>query len=389
MNNRQLKEAVILAYGRAPIGRGAKGSLKATHPVDYAGQVLAAVVKKVPGLDPAQIEDVVVGCAKPEGVQGTNSGRLVAQRAGLPDSVPAQTLTRLCASGLQAIASAANSIMTGQAELLVAGGMESMSAIPMGVPAEFRESWIGENKPGLYWPMGMTAEKVAEVYDISRVEMEQFAVDSHAKAAAARKSGAFVKEIVPLYIKDEAGDYAVFAADEGIREGTNLAKLAELKPSFNDDGRVTAGTASQVSDGAAFVVLASADKAKQLGIKPLARFVCYSVAGVPSEIMGIGPIHAVPKALALAGLTAADMDVVELNEAFAAQAIPCIRELGLDPTKVNPRGGAIALGHPLGATGAILTCKALSYLEDTGGRYGMISMCIGGGMGAAGIIERL
>lgn len=389
MKTARLREAVILAYGRSPIGRSGKGSLKNTHPVDYAAQVLAAVVKKVPVLDPALIEDVVVGCAKPEGVQGTNTGRLVAQRAGLPDRVPAQTLTRLCASGLQAIASGANAIMTGQTELLCAGGMESMTAIPMGVDPIFRNTWISGHKPELYWAMGMTAEKVAEVYNISRLDMEQFAVESHVRAAAACHAGAFEKEIVPLRIKDDNGKEIVFKTDEGIREDTNLKKLAELKPSFKDDGRVTAATASQVSDGAAFVMLASAEKAGQLGIKPLARFVCYSVVGVPPEIMGIGPIHAIPKVLTLAGLDISDMDVIELNEAFAAQAIPCIRELGLDAKKVNPRGGAIALGHPLGATGAILTCKALSYLEDTNGKYGMISMCVGGGMGAAAIIERL
>jgi len=389
MGDQQLRDAVILAYGRSAIARGVKGSLKDTHPVDYAGLVLAEVVKKVPEMTPDMIEDVVVGCAKPEGAQGVNCGRLVVLRAGLPDSVPAQTVTRLCASGLQAIANGANAIMTGQAELVCAGGMESMTKIPMGVDPSVRNAWISENKPGLYWPMGLTAERVAQVYGISRVEMEQFAVESHAKAAAAREAGAFKKEIVPIVIQDENGNDLIFDTDEGIRQGTSLEKLAALKPSFSEDGRVTAGTASQVSDGAGFVVLASAEKARELGVKPLARFICYAVAGVPAEVMGIGPIHAIPRALTLSGLTAADLDVIELNEAFAAQAIPCIRKLKLDPEKINPRGGAIALGHPLGATGAILLCKALSYLEDTNGRYGMISMCIGGGMGAAGIIERL
>lgn len=389
MENQQLRDVVILAYGRSAVGRGVKGSLKDTHPVDYAGLTLAEVIKKVPEMTPDMIEDVIVGCAKPEGVQGVNCGRLVVQRAGLPDCVPAQTVTRLCASGLQAIANAANTIMTGQAELLCAGGMESMTSIPMGVDPSFRDAWISENKPGLYWPMGLTAEKVAEVYGISRVEMEQFAVESHAKAAAAQEAGVFRKEIVPIVIKDENGNDIIFDTDEGIRKGTSLEKLAMLKPSFSEDGQVTAGTASQVSDGAGFVILASAEKATELGVKPLARFISYAVAGVPAEVMGIGPIHAIPRVLALGGLKADDMDVIELNEAFAAQAIPCIRELKLDTTKINPRGGAIALGHPLGATGAILLCKALSYLEDTGGRYGMISMCIGGGMGAAGIIERL
>jgi len=235
----------------------------------------------------------------------------------------------------------------------------------------------------------MTAEEVAEIYDISRLEMEEFAAGSHAKAAVAQDAGSFDKEIIHLTVKDGDGSGVIFKMDEGIRNGTTAKKLAELKPCFKEAGRVTAATASQVSDGAAFVVLASAEKAAELGIPPVAKFISYAVAGVPAETMGIGPIHAIPKAMNLSGLTVSDMDVIELNEAFAAQAIPCIRELKLDPSKVNPRGGAIALGHPLGATGAILLCKALSYLEDTGGKYGLISMCIGGGMGAAGIVEKL
>lgn len=383
------QNAVIVAYGRSPIARAVKGALKAEHPVDYAGQVLRGVLSKVPELDPKLIEDVIVGCAKPENVQGSNIGRIIAQRVGLPDEVSGQTVNRFCASGLQAIATAAYTIISGQAEVLVAGGVESMTAIPMGIKEEFRNSWISENKPGVYLPMGITAENVAEKYGISREEMESFAVESHRKAVKAQESGLFDKEIIPISVRDAEGNTLSFSVDECVRKGTNMEKLATLKPSFKENGRVTAATSSPTSDGAGFVIMMSEQKAEELNIKPIARFVSFATVGVPAEIMGIGPMMAVPKALKLAGLELSNMDVIEINEAFAAQAIPCIKELGLNLDIVNPRGGATALGHPLGATGAILTCKALSYLEDTKGRYALITMCIGGGMGAAGILEMI
>ena len=385
-----LQDAVIVAYGRSPVARaGKKGALRTAHPADYGAQVLTAVLKKVPQLDPAEIEDLVLGCAKPEHVQCGNLGRVLAQRAGLPDSVPGQTITRFCASGLQSIATAANAIMTGQAEVLVAGGVECMTAIPMGVPEEFRNAWVAANRPGVYMPMGITAENVAAQCGVTRNEMEIFAVGSHHKAAKAWTEGLFDKEIVPVDGVDLDGNPMLLTRDETVRPDCNLEALAKLKPCFKEDGLVTAATSSPTSDGAAFVVMMSAGKAKSLGITPIARFRAFAAAGLPGEIMGLGPTKAVPKVLRLTGLTMNDMDVIEINEAFAAQAIPCIRELDMDMTKVNPRGGAIALGHPLGATGSILACKALSYLQDTKGRFALITMCIGGGMGAAGILEML
>lgn len=386
--NNLSRSAVIVAYGRAPIARAGKGTLSKEHPVTYAAQVLQGVLEKVPQLPREEIEDVVVGCAKPEQLQGSNVGRVIAQRAGLSDCVAGQTVNRFCASGLQAIATAANSILVGEADIMVAGGVEDMTIVPMGTREEFREGWISENRPGVYMSMGITAENVAQRYGISREDMERFALESHQKAAAAQDSGAFDKEIIPVTYHDENGEEHLFTRDECIRRGGTMEKLASLRPCFLEDGRVTAATSSPTNDGAAFVVLMSEARAKELKIPPLARFLSFAVAGVPADVMGIGPIHAIPKALSRAGVKIADLDVVELNEAFAAQAIPCMQELGIDAAKVNPRGGAIALGHPLGATGAILTCKTLSYLEATGGRYGLVSMCIGGGMGAAAVFER-
>lgn len=384
------QEAVIVAYGRSPVGKAKKGSFAATHPVELAAKTLQGVLGRVPQLSPADIDDLLVGCAMTNGVQGSNLGRLVAIRAGLPDSVAAATINRFCSSGLQTIAFAANEIQACQADVVVAGGVESMSLVPMGQSGpETQDPWLRENRPGAYLPMGLTAENVAKKYGITRPEMDQMAVESHRKAHQAQSSGAFDREIVPIEITGADGVTRTVTKDEGIRPGTNLETLATLKPAFKEDGVVTAATSSQTSDGAAFAVLMSADKAKQLGIRPIARLVSFAVAGVPCELMGIGPIYAVPKVMRRSGLTLADMDVIELNEAFAAQAIPCMRELGLDPAKVNPRGGALALGHPMGATGAILTSKALSYLEDTDGRYALVTMCIGGGQGAAGILERI
>jgi acetyl-CoA acyltransferase len=385
----ELRDVVLVAYGRAPIARAKKGSFADIHPAAYGAETLKGVLSRTPGLNPADIDDVIVGCAMTQGVQSGNFAKTIVLRAGLPDSVSAITINRYCSSGLQVIALASNAIAMGQCNVVVAGGVESMSLVSMLEQPEDRDRDLEAARPGAYFNMGITAENVAEQYNVSRLEMEQMAVESHAKAGAARKAGAFKREIIPITVKAPDGTRRTVTEDEGIRAGTNLAALAELKPVFREDGRVTAATSSQMSDGAAFVVLMSAEKAAALGLKALARLVGFAVTGVACEVMGIGPIAAVPKVLALTGMKLDDMDVIELNEAFAAQAIPCIRELGLDPKKVNPRGGAIALGHPLGATGTILTCKALSYLEDTGGKYALVTMCIGGGMGAAGIIEKL
>lgn len=384
----KLRKVVIVSYGRSAVAKAGKGALKNEHPVTYAAQVLKGVLAKIPQLPLGQVEDVVVGCAKPEQLQGSNVGRIIAQRAGLPDSVAGQTVNRFCASGLQAIATAANSIIAGQADIMIAGGVEDMTIVPMGTREEFREAWISENKPGVYMSMGITAENVAQQYGISRLEMEKFALESHRKAAKAQDEGAFDKEIIPVDYTDEEGVLRKLTADQGVRRNSTLEKLQTLKPCFIPNGRVTAAVSSPTSDGTAFVVMMTEEKARELNMKPIARFLSFGVAGVPADVMGIGPMKAIPKALERAGLTMEDMDVIELNEAFAAQAIPCMRELGMNPEIVNPRGGALALGHPLGATGAILTCKALSYLEDTKGRYALVSMCIGGGMGAAAVFER-
>lgn len=386
---REIQDAVIVAYGRTPIARAKKGSLKGEHPVDYAAAVIAGLLKKVPQVNLEEIDDVVLGCAKPEGVQGYNPSRQVAQRAGLPDSVSGQTINRFCASGVQAIATAANTIMLGQAEIMLAGGMETMTSIPMGADPAFRDAWLSANKSEIYMPMGETAEKVAGQYNLTRTQLDSFAVESHQKAAAAQKTGKFKKEIIPIEYVDENGVKQIFSEDEGIRANTSLESLAELKPFVREDGIVTAGNSSSVNDGAAFVLLMSAKKAEELSLKPIAKFCGCATAGVAPSVMGIGPMVAVPKVLKQTGLTISDMDVIEINEAFAAQAVPCVEVLGMDKSKVNPRGGAIALGHPLGATGAILTCKALSYLEETGGTYAMITMCVGGGMGVAAIFKMI
>lgn len=382
-------EAVVVAYGRSAVGKAKKGSLKNTHPVDFAGQVLKKVIEKVPQLNPREIEDVIIGCSKCEEVQGYNIARLICMRAGLPYDVPAQTVNRFCSSGLQAIYTAANIIRTGDAEVVVAGGVETMSMLPMGTKEEVRNQWLKEHEPGAYMPMGITAENVAELYGVNRQEMDQMAIRSHQKASQAWAEGRFDKQIIPIEIQDDEGNTVIFKKDEGFREELTVEDLANLKTVFKENGVVTAGTSSQMSDASSMVLLMSAERAAKLGIKPIARFVSYAVAGVDPKFMGIGPIKVVPKALERAGLTIDDIDVIEINEAFAAQAIPCIKELGMDPEKVNINGGAMALGHPLGATGAVLTCKALSELERTHGRYGLVTMCIGGGMGAACIYEML
>ncbi|MDD7221431.1 MAG: thiolase family protein [Oscillospiraceae bacterium] len=384
------REAVIVAYGRSPIGKAPKGVFHSTHPVDLGAQTLKGVLARVPQLDSAQIDDVVVGCAYPEERQGWQFSRVIVQRAGLPDSVCAQTLTRFCSSGLQAIATGANAILAGQADVIVAGGVESMSQVKkMAYPEEYWESYLAEHYPEAYMGPGLTAENVAERWKVSRADMDAMAVESHRRADQAQQAGLFDEEIIPVYANTDDGDRVLVTRDEGVRPGTNAEKLAQLKPCFVENGSVTAATSSQMSDGAAFVVLMSRQKAEALGVKPLARLVGFAVGGCPAEVMGIGPIYAVPKVLERTGLALEDMEVIELNEAFASQALVCIRELGMDPERVNPNGGALALGHPLGATGAALTCKVLSQLRRNGGRYGMVTMCIGGGMGAAGIFELL
>lgn len=380
------RQAVIVAYGRTPMARAFKGGLVKTHPVEYGAQALEGVLAKVPDLDFSIIEDVIVGCSMPEKYVGFNVARLIAQRAGLPDTVPGQTINRFCSSGLQAIATAANAIMAGEMDVVVAGGVELMTGITMGHPEEYQDALLREQIPGTYLPMGLTAENVAARYGISRTEMEAMAVESHQKAAAAQAAGKFVEEIIPITALTEDGSVTL-TADEGIRPGTTAEGLAELNPCFKEDGIITAATSSQMTDGAGFVVLMSRERAEALGCTPIARFVSFAVGGVAADVMGIGPVVAIPKVMAKTGLTVDDMDVIELNEAFAAQALACIRELKLPEEKINPNGGAMALGHPLGATGAVLTCKALSELRRTGGKYALITMCIGGGMGAAGIFE--
>jgi len=380
------RDAVVVAYGRTPLTRAYKGAFAKTHPVEYSAQALLGVLRRVPGLDYSLIEDVIVGCAVPERYTGFNVGRLIAQRAGLPETVPGQTVNRFCSSGLQAIATAANAIMAGQMEVVVAGGVELMSEIIMVHPEEYQDVFLREQIPGTYLSMGITAENVAARYGITRAEMEVMAAKSHRKAADAQTKGKFREEIIPITVETENGP-ATISADEGVRPGTTAEGLAALKPCFKEDGIVTAATSSQMTDGASFVLLMSREKAEALGYAPIAQFLAYAVGGVAAEIMGIGPVVAVPKVMEKTGMTVNDMDIIEINEAFASQALACIRELNLPVDKVNPNGGAMALGHPLGATGAVLTCKAISELKRIGGKYALITMCIGGGMGAAGIFK--
>jgi acetyl-CoA acyltransferase len=381
------REAVIVAYGRTATGRARKGGLANTHPIDYAAQALKGVLAKVPQLKPEMIDDVIIGAARHINTTDLNMARLIVNRAELPDSVTAQTINRFCSSSLQAIATAANAILAGMQDVVVAGGVEDMSHCFTPPPVESLDKWLLENYIGAYMTMGETAERVATMYGITREAMEQMAVESHAKAAAAQKAGKLATSIIPVNAKDAEGNDVVFSEDDGIRPGTNMESLASLKPCFREDGLVTAATSSQTTDAAAFVVVMSSEKAAELGIKPIARFVRFEVAGCDATLMGIGPVYAIPKVMAKSGMSIADMDVIELNEAFAAQALACIGELKLPRDKINPYGGAMALGHPMGATGAFLTAKALDYLRDTGGRYALVSMCIGGGMGAACIFE--
>jgi acetyl-CoA acyltransferase len=391
-----MREAVIVSAARTAVGKAPRGALNGTRPDDMAAAAIKAVVERAPGLDPREIEDVVVGCAMPEAEQGLNMARAALLRAGLPVEVPGQTVNRFCSSGLQTIALAAQQIMTSMGDVVVAGGAESMSMVPMSGYHFAPNPEIAELSPDLYLGMGLTAENVAQKYGVSRADQDAFALRSHQRALAALDAGVFKDEIVPLevekvWFEDGRRQRAAFTfdADEGPRRDTSAEALARLKPVFAVNGSVTAGNSSQTSDGAAAVLLMSREKADALGLKPLARFVSFAVAGVPPEIMGIGPVAAVPKALKLAGLALEQIDLIELNEAFAAQALAVIRALEIDEEKVNVNGGAIALGHPLGCTGAKLTVQLVHELRRRGGRYGMVTMCIGGGMGAAGIFERL
>jgi acetyl-CoA acyltransferase len=392
-----LKQAVLVAGARTAVGRAPKGALRTTRPDDMAAAAITEALRRAPGLDPGEVEDVLLGCAIPEGTQGMNVARLAALRAGLPASVPGQTVNRFCSSGLQTIASAAERIMAGFATTIVAGGTESMSQNPTIPPSFAPNLAIVREHPDYYMSMGLTAEQVAERWKVSREDQDAFALRSNRLAAEAVDGGVFDPQIAALEVErrwvGEDGQVAyeasTFTRDEGPRRDTTAEALAKLRPAFKRDGTVTAGNSSQRSDGAAAVVVMEQGRAEALGLAPLARFVGFAVAGVDPSVMGIGPTVAIPRALAAAGLTLDDIDLVELNEAFASQALAVIREVGLDPDKVNVHGGAIALGHPMGATGAKLTVQLLAELARRGGRYGMVTMCVGGGMGAAGIFENL
>lgn len=392
----KMHEAVIVTSIRTAVGKAKKGTLRDVRPDEMAAEVIKAVVERTAKLDPETIDDIMIGCAMPEAEQGMNVARIAALRAGIPVSVPAATINRFCSSGLQTIAMASERIMAGFADVIIAGGTETMSLVPMGGFKIVPNPGLVETHPETYLNMGLTAERVAAQYKVSREDQDKLSLRSHQKASAAIKSGKFSEEIVPLKIRRKSlkggknsVEETVFDTDEGPREDTSLERLAQLKPVFMEGGTVTAGNSSQMSDGAAASVVMSAQRARKLGLKPIARFVSFAVAGVPPELMGIGPIKAVPKALKFAGLKLSDIDVIELNEAFASQAVAVIRELGMDENKVNINGGAIALGHPLGCTGAKLTATLLHEMKRRNARYGMVTMCIGGGMGAAGIFENL
>lgn len=383
-----MREAVIVAGARTAVGKAPKGTLRHVRPEDMGAAVIRNVLERVPQVQPEMIDDVIVGCSFPEGEQGFNMGRVLVLRAELPITVPGFTINRFCSSGLNAIALAAQQIMIGQADIILAGGVESMSMVPMGGNKIAPNPWLMEHMPAAYMGMGLTAENVAQRYGITREEQDRFALASHQKAAAAIREGRFKDEIVPLTVKQGKKEI-IFDTDEGVRPDTSLEALAKLKPAFHAKGSVTAGNSSQTSDGAAFVMVMAREMAEELGLEPLAVFKAFAVGGVHPDEMGIGPVVAIPKALKIAGLTLDDIKVVELNEAFASQALYVIKKLELDPARVNPNGGAIALGHPLGCTGAKLTVSLINELRRRGGGYGIVSMCIGGGMGAAGIFEVL
>jgi acetyl-CoA acyltransferase len=387
-----MKDAVIVSAVRTAVGKAPKGTLRATRPDDLGAAAIQGALSRVPELNPREIEDVIIGCAMPEGEQGMNVARICSLRAGLPVESAAMTINRYCASGLQSIALATERIRGGGAEVIVAGGTESMSFVPMGGNKISINPSLFENYPDAYLSMGLTAERLASHYGITREESDRFALASHQKALAAQAAGRFEEEIVPVCVSFAAPGAqwkTEFKTDEGPRADTSLEALAKLKPAFHAKGAVTAGNSSQTSDGAAAAVVMSLERAQALGLKPLARLVAYSYAGCLPEEMGVGPVYAIPKALKLAGLTLDQIELIELNEAFAAQSLSVVKLLGLDPAKINVNGGAIALGHPLGCTGAKLTATILAEMRRRNAKYGMVTMCVGGGMGAAGIFENL
>ncbi len=403
-----MREVVLVSAVRTPVGRAFKGTLRATRPDELAAVAIKGALERVPQIDPHEIEDVILGCAMPEAEQGMNVARIASLRAGLPVEVSAMTINRFCSSGLQAIAMAAERIMAGGAETIVAGGTESMSLIPMGGHKISPNPWLVDHYPDAYLSMGLTAERVAQRVGISREAADEFSLRSHQKALAAVAAGKFEDEIVPVAVSLTVGTNGkadgrgrpslrgslsrqeiTFNMDEGPRADTSLEALGALKAAFHAKGTVTAGNSSQMSDGAAAAVVMSAERAKALGIKPLVRYVSFATAGYKPEEMGLGPVFAIPKALKMAGLKLSDIDVIELNEAFAAQALGVIQEAGLDAGRVNPNGGAIALGHPLGCTGAKLTAAIIREMKRRNARYGLVTMCVGGGMGAAGIFENV
>ena len=393
-----MREAVIVAISRTAVGKAMRGSAKNARSDEMAAAVVKDLMRQTDGeLDPADIDDVIIGCAMPEGSQGMNFARVIALRAGLPVETPGQTVNRFCSSGLQTIALAASGIIANQADAVIAGGAESMSAVPMSGHRFSPNPHLALHEPNVYMSMGLTAERVVSEFGINRRDMDEFACHSHRKAAAAADAGKFAEEIVPFAWQETvigadgmpATVSKVIDADEHLRRETTLAALAALQPAFKPQGSVTAGNSSPLSDGAAAVIVMERGKAEALGLEPLARLVGFAVAGVRPEIMGVGPIKAVPKVLKRCGLTLDDIDLIELNEAFASQSLAVMRELELNPEIVNVNGGAIALGHPLGCTGAKLTVQIIHEMKRRGGRYGLVTMCIGGGMGAAGVFENL
>ena len=393
-----MREAVIVAMSRTAVGKSKKGVTRSSRSDEMAAVVIGDLMQQTGGrLDPNEIDDVIIGCAMPEGAQGLNFARVISLRAGLPVEVPGQTINRFCSSGLQSIAMAAESIIANNADVIIAGGAETMSLVPMTGFQISPNPYMAENDPNVYMSMGHTAERVADEFNVSREAMDQFAYESHQKAGRATDAGIFAQEIVPFMVEesfiDEDGQRQTVMIkldqDEHLRRETTVDGLAKLKPVFRQGGRVTAGNSSPLSDGAAGVIIMEASKAAQLGLKPLAQFVGFNVAGVRPEIMGVGPINAIPRVLKRTGIKLDDIDLIELNEAFAAQALPVMRTLEMNPEKVNVNGGAIALGHPLGCTGAKLTVQIIHEMKRRNSKYGMVTMCIGGGMGAAGIFENV
>ncbi len=392
------REAVIVAGARTAVGKAKRGATRHMRPDEMGAAVVRELMRRVEGkLSAEEIDDVIIGCAIPESSQGLNLARIIALRAGLPDSVPGVTVNRFCSSGLQTIAMAAQGILAGTCDTVIAGGAETMSLVPITGFQLSPNQYLMDNLPGVYMGMGLTAERVAEQYEVTRQTQDEFALRSHQRTAAATRAGKFKDEIVPLEIEEitpgpngtQHRTQIVFDADEHLRADATLEGLAKLKPVFKEGGTVTAGNSSPLSDGAAAIIMMEQEKAERLGLTPILRFVSFAAVGVPPDLMGIGPVKAVPKALARANLSLAHMDLIELNEAFAAQAVAVMRALDVDPDRVNVNGGAIALGHPLGCTGAKLTVQLMNEMQRRGSRYGMVTMCIGGGQGAAGIFERL